>query len=209
MNNWPLPRIRPATALVSASHEDGTLNNTTGGSRHWRRARPRWAGVLAVTTGLVLLTAACGGSASKGRPVIHRFRRRDVPGEGTRLRQVRARPRRAELPRPPRRRAGTLQLEAGTQKQPTGPGGRGDVPAPASHWARAEFQSHRPAAAGLPEGRRLHALTRRHQLPGPDLLRRDRKFQRPLQHPHQLAAIHPGPGGLRETHPRGTPLLVR
>jgi hypothetical protein len=55
--------------VVSASHEDGTMNETTGGRRRWCRARPRRAGVLAVTAGLVLLTAACGGSpSSSGSP---------------------------------------------------------------------------------------------------------------------------------------------
>jgi hypothetical protein len=56
------PRTRPARALASASHEDDTMNETAGGRRRWCRARPRWTGVLAVTAGLVLLTAACGGS---------------------------------------------------------------------------------------------------------------------------------------------------
>jgi hypothetical protein len=59
MNNWPR---RPATALAPASHEDGTMYETAGG--RWCRARRRRAGVLAVTVGLVLLTAACGGSLS-------------------------------------------------------------------------------------------------------------------------------------------------
>ncbi len=64
MNNCPRPRTRPATALVSASHEDGSVNETPGGRRHGCRARPRRAGVLAVTVGLVLLATACGGSPS-------------------------------------------------------------------------------------------------------------------------------------------------
>jgi hypothetical protein len=39
------------------------MNETAGGRRRWRRARPRRMGVLAVKAGLVLLlTAACGGS---------------------------------------------------------------------------------------------------------------------------------------------------
>lgn len=40
------------------------MNETAGGRgrRRWCRARPRRAGVLAVTAGLVLLAAACGGS---------------------------------------------------------------------------------------------------------------------------------------------------
>jgi hypothetical protein len=57
--------------VAPASHEDDTMNETTGGRRRpgWCRARPRRAGVLAVTAGLVLLTAACGGNpSSTGRP---------------------------------------------------------------------------------------------------------------------------------------------
>jgi hypothetical protein len=38
------------------------MNETAGGRRRWCRARPRRTGVLVVTVGLVLLTAACGGS---------------------------------------------------------------------------------------------------------------------------------------------------
>jgi len=38
------------------------MNETAGGRRRWYR--PRRASVLAVTAGLVLLTAACGGSPS-------------------------------------------------------------------------------------------------------------------------------------------------
>lgn len=46
-----------------------TMNETAGGRRHWCRARPRRAGVLAIMAGLVLLTAACGGSpSSSGSP---------------------------------------------------------------------------------------------------------------------------------------------
>jgi hypothetical protein len=37
-------------------------NETTGGRRRWCRARPRRTGALAVTAGLVVLTAACGAS---------------------------------------------------------------------------------------------------------------------------------------------------
>ncbi len=47
------------------------MHETTGAGRRrgWCRARPRRAGVLAVTAGLVLLTAACGGSpSSTGSP---------------------------------------------------------------------------------------------------------------------------------------------
>ena len=62
MSNCPRPRTRPAAAQVPASHEDGTMNETAGGRRRWYR--PRRASVLAVTAGLVLLTAACGGSPS-------------------------------------------------------------------------------------------------------------------------------------------------
>jgi len=43
-----------------------SINEATGGRRRrgWCRARLRRTGVLAVTVGLVLLTAACGGSPS-------------------------------------------------------------------------------------------------------------------------------------------------
>jgi hypothetical protein len=54
------PRTRPPTALASASHEDGTMSEAAGG----RRCRPRQAGVLAVTAGLILLTAACSSGSS-------------------------------------------------------------------------------------------------------------------------------------------------
>jgi hypothetical protein len=57
---------RPAAALASAGHEADTMNETTGGPRD-RGARRSWpwrVGVLAVTAGLVLLTAACGGRPS-------------------------------------------------------------------------------------------------------------------------------------------------
>lgn len=36
------------------------MNETAGSRGRWRRARPAQAGLLAVTAGLVLLTAACG-----------------------------------------------------------------------------------------------------------------------------------------------------
>jgi hypothetical protein len=48
----------------SADHEDDTVNETTGGRWRWRQARPRRAGVLAGTVGIVLLAAACGGGSS-------------------------------------------------------------------------------------------------------------------------------------------------
>ena len=68
MNNCSRPRTQPTTAADSASHDD-TMNQTTGGRRRWCRARPWQAGVLAVAAGLVLLTAACGGSPpSSGSP---------------------------------------------------------------------------------------------------------------------------------------------
>ena len=40
------------------------MNETTGGRWRWCRAWPRRAGVLAVTAGIVLLVAACGGGSS-------------------------------------------------------------------------------------------------------------------------------------------------
>jgi hypothetical protein len=49
----------------SPNDEDDIVNETTGG--RWRfRARPRRAGVLAVTAGIVLLVAACGGGSAAG-----------------------------------------------------------------------------------------------------------------------------------------------
>jgi hypothetical protein len=68
MSNWfPRPRTRPATTLVPAGHEDSADEDSAGnqaadGRRSW--CRPQRAGVLAVTAGLVLLTAACGSSPS-------------------------------------------------------------------------------------------------------------------------------------------------
>jgi len=50
----------------SANDEDDIVNETTGGRWRWRRARPRRAGVVAVTAGIVLLVAACGGGSSAG-----------------------------------------------------------------------------------------------------------------------------------------------
>jgi GntR family transcriptional regulator len=38
MNNCPRPRTRPAAAQAPASHEDGTMNETTAGRRRWCRA---------------------------------------------------------------------------------------------------------------------------------------------------------------------------
>jgi hypothetical protein len=40
------------------------MNETTGGRGRWHRAWPGRAGVLALTAGVVLLAAACGGSSS-------------------------------------------------------------------------------------------------------------------------------------------------
>ncbi len=40
------------------------MNETTGGRWRWCRAWPQRAGVLAVTAGIVLLVAACGGGPS-------------------------------------------------------------------------------------------------------------------------------------------------
>jgi hypothetical protein len=68
MINCPRPPTPPATAQASASHQDSITNETTGDRRRWCRVRPWHAGGLAVTVGLVLLTAACSGShSSSGR----------------------------------------------------------------------------------------------------------------------------------------------
>ena len=50
----------------SANDEDNTVNEPAGGPWRWFRARPRRAGVLAVTVGIVLLAAACGSASSAG-----------------------------------------------------------------------------------------------------------------------------------------------
>lgn len=66
MNNYTGPRTPTPTVLALASHEDDIIDETQGGGRGLRsfRPRPRWASILAVTAGLVLLTAACGGRPS-------------------------------------------------------------------------------------------------------------------------------------------------
>jgi hypothetical protein len=64
MSNCPGRGRGPRQPPVSARHEDATMNETTPGRRRGCWARRRRAGVLAVTAGLVLLTAACGGSPS-------------------------------------------------------------------------------------------------------------------------------------------------
>jgi hypothetical protein len=68
MSNWfPRPRTRPASILVPARHEDSAQESSTGNQAAGGRRRGRWpqpAGILAVTAGLVLLTAACGSSPS-------------------------------------------------------------------------------------------------------------------------------------------------
>jgi hypothetical protein len=52
----------------SANHDEDTSNEGAGRRSRWYRATPRRAGVLAVTAGIVLLAAACGGgSSSTGR----------------------------------------------------------------------------------------------------------------------------------------------
>lgn len=63
-DSLPWPGKRPATARVSATHEDGTMNEIAGSRWRWCQTRPRRAALLAVTAGLVLLGAACGSSSS-------------------------------------------------------------------------------------------------------------------------------------------------
>lgn len=52
------------SGLRTTSHEDNLRNEMTTRRRHWCRTRVQRAGVLAVTAGLALLTAACAGSTS-------------------------------------------------------------------------------------------------------------------------------------------------
>jgi hypothetical protein len=47
----------------SASQQDDTISERAGSRSRWYRATPRRAGVLAVTAGIVLLAAACGGGS--------------------------------------------------------------------------------------------------------------------------------------------------
>lgn len=63
----PITRRHEMNNEMSNCREDDTLNETTGGRRGWHRARSQ-TGVLAVTVGLVLLTAACGGGPSSSDP---------------------------------------------------------------------------------------------------------------------------------------------
>jgi hypothetical protein len=57
----------PDALNLAAGHEDDTINERAGRRSRWCRGRPRRAGVLAVTAGVVLLAAACsGGSANAG-----------------------------------------------------------------------------------------------------------------------------------------------
>jgi hypothetical protein len=90
----PGPRTRGAAADRRNGEQRMSMNEATGGRRRWFRARPRRAGVLAVTAGLVLLTAACGGrpgavnarsvstasaSVTSRLPYVHCVRAHGVP----------------------------------------------------------------------------------------------------------------------------------
>jgi len=57
-----------ATLEISGLREDGTVSQATGRRRHWCRAQPRRIGVLALMSGLVLVTAACGSSQGTVTP---------------------------------------------------------------------------------------------------------------------------------------------
>jgi hypothetical protein len=65
---------------------------------------------------------------------------------------------------------------------------------------------HRPRAAGLPQGGRLHALARHRQLPRPHLLRGTGQLPHPLQHRYPLNEVCSSPTDLRKAHSQGTPV---
>jgi len=184
----PRPRTRPATTLAPAG---------ANRSRHHRHGRHRPADV-----------------GMQRQPVIHRYRQLIECGRvsefsvSARLLPLHALARRAELPRPPtilQRKVPWLEPATTRGQRFPDPGGHGSLPKPAPRRAGAG-SSHGPGSAGLPEGSRLHALTRHHRLPRPGLLRRGRQLAHPLEHRYQLNAVHSGPADLRKTHPRGTPL---
>ena len=127
---------------------------------------------LAVSTAL----AGCGGGPStpavatrSTTTTAQPLGRRQHAGNGARgLRLLYALKRRAELPRPHRRRrdpeASRCQRVPGGQQRP-GPGGPKLLRGPAPRRRLAERSGrpagHRPRPAGLPQGRRLHAPARR------------------------------------------------
>src|SRR5215472_2326610 len=185
-----LPPARDAGA--AAGRDAGCHEPTSHPMRHRRRGRrcPRSGGM-------------------QRKPLSRRFRTRtecrgfsELPVMG-RLLRVCARPRRAELSRPRQQRT-NLQASRCTrlargQRFP-GQGGHVRVRAP-EPWPGRPC-SHGPGAAGLPEGSRLHALTRLHQLPRPDLPGRARQSPpHPLQHRYEVKAVHRGRADLHQTHP--------
>ena len=64
-----------------------------------------------------------------------------------------------------------------------------------------------PAASGLPEGRRLHALARHRRLPRPEHLRRQRDFPVAPRHERQDAGLRGGQSDLPEADTPGPSVL--
>jgi hypothetical protein len=146
-------------------------------------------------------------------PVIRRLQWHTAGGRlsefvvRARLLPVRTRPRGAGLPRPRQQRAaleGSCCSRAARGQRFPGRGGHRSLREPEPRWA-GRPHSHRPGPAGLPEGSRLHALTRHHRLPRPDLPGRAPQSPDPLQHRYHIKAVHPGRADLHKTHPGRTP----
>ena len=150
-------------------------------------------------------------------PVIRRGQRLTAGGRlsefvvRARLLPVRARPRGAELPRPRQQRAaleGSCRHRAARGQRFPGRGSHRSL-REAEPRRAAKPHSHRPGAAGLPEGSRLHALPRHHRLPRPDLPGWAPQSPDPRQHRYHVQAVHPGRADLHKAHPGRAPSQQR
>jgi hypothetical protein len=158
-----------------------------------------------------------GRGMQQRRPAIRRVRWFTGGGRlsefvvRARLLAMCTRPRGAELPRPRQQRAaleGSCYRRVARGQRFPGQGGHGSLREPEPRRA-GKPHSHGPGAAGLPEGSRLHALTRHHQLPRPDLSGWASQSPNPLQHRYHVKAVRPGCADLHETHPGRTPAQQR